>query len=868
MMSLDSIRSALTECNCELAESVRRAGYPPQFAPIPTDLAPKVRQGLESNFPQGLYKHQAEAIQTGVAGKSFCIATPTASGKTAIFTSIVVDRLLKNPEERVIVLYPAKALIQDQRGKWAQAVYGTDLAVNFIDGSVDTGLRKSILSKTQIVLMTPDVLHAWFMSNQAATEIRDFARRLSIVVMDEAHVYEGVFGTNMAYLLRRLRAVTKIRQIIASTATIGDPGTFLSRLTGLEFVVFDRSNDGAGAPDKVFALATIPVRKISPVLKSIIKLFEGNLNDRFLVFADSRKRVEELVADVHSKPKKTTETENIVEESDAEAPDLPEQTEQIELDTDGLTEVMVELYKSHVLPYRAGYEEDDRLRIQKALEAGTLNGVVATSALELGIDIGEISLVVLVGVPPSVKSFWQRAGRTARREAGLVLTLDIAQRILPGGLNTYLNQPAEENWLYLDNEYLQYANVLCAADELQTAPQDDVSRLPFSDLPEKFEHLLRNEIEPIEQVPTDLYALKQAAGASKPQLAFPVRSGIEKQYKVICPRQPNRVFGNLSYSQLLNEAFPGAIYRYMAHPFRVYQIKHLRGEIKTNAIRGIGKTTGIKLARAFPTFGSETRVLYKSDSAFYAETSIQVSERVTGFIEQWGPNKVEHTYGPESTYSQKPLARYFDSTGCCIFVPDIEYSKEKVARYIALAFCRVCSVHERDIGHGVFSASHHPLGASPITGVAIYDGVQGSLRLTQFLIPNINEILQLAVQIAINEGAMAIAGSISEISQKLVDCVEIRTDTVTTQAAVISDDGWKLVVKAGERAAFHDGTGHINEEVEIVRYFFSPAGLMYELRHKDPETKWQVAETFIKPIPGETRLESYNLNTGEVKEVS
>jgi len=867
VLSTDSIRATLATCNCEVAEIVERAGHPPQFAPIPEGLAPQVQEGLAAVFPRGLYRHQAQAIQTGIAGTSFCIATPTASGKTAIFTSVVVDRLLKNPEERVIVLYPAKALIQDQLGKWARAVEETKLQVNFIDGSIDTGLRKSILVKTQIVLMTPDVLHAWFMSNQSNTEIRDFAKRLSIVVMDEAHVYEGVFGTNMAYLLRRLRAITNFRQIIASTATIGEPGKFLGRLTGLQFQVFDHANDGAGAPDKVFILANVPVRKISPVLKSIIKLFDGQAEERFLVFADSRKRVEELVADARSKSRKAESSEQ--EHNTAESPEdaSDEQTQEVELDDDGLTEVMVELHKSHVLPYRAGYEEDDRLRIQKALETGTLNGVVSTSALELGIDIGEISLVIMVGVPPSVKSFWQRAGRTARRKAGQVLILDTAQRIQPGRLNAYLSQPAEENWLYLDNEYLQYANVLCATDELLMVPTEEVSREPFEDLPEQFDRLLQNEIDPTEQVPTDLYALKQAAGASKPQFAFPVRSGIEKQYKVICPRQPGRVFGNLSYSQLMNEAFPGAIYRYMAHPFRVYQIKHPRGEVKTNAIKGIGKTVAIKLARTFPTFGSETKALYTSINAFYAETAIQVSERVTGFIEHWGQNKKEHTYGPESTYSQKPLARYFDSTGCCIYVSDIEYSKEKVARYVALAFCRVCSIHERDIGHGVFSASHHPLGNNQVSGIAVYDGVQGSLRLTQFLLPNMTEILQQAMQIAVNEGAMAIAGSISEIGQKLASCEEARLDTVASQASVSAADGWKQVVRSGERAAYHDGTGHINEEVEVVRYFFSPAGLMYQLRHKDPETNWQVAEAFIKPIPGETQLESYNLNTGEVRSV-
>lgn len=858
MINLNEISAALATCGCEVSESVQRSGHPPRFTPVPLDIDPALMSSLIKNFPSGLYSHQSEAIQTGIGGKSLCIATPTASGKTLVFTSVVLDRLLKHPGDRAMVLYPAKALIQDQLGKWKQAVTGTGLTVDFIDGSVDTALRRQILQKSDVLLMTPDILHAWFMSNQEQPEIRAFSKKVSLLVMDETHVYEGVFGTNMAYLLRRLRAVSSVKQVIASTATIGEPGQFLRRLIGIDFEVFDATRDGSGAPDKTFCHASVPVRRISQVLRSVIKLFEGRTGDRFLVFADSRKRVEELVSDGISNPRAGSSEEKKGDEAEA--------SEGTELDQDDLNTVMVELYKNQVLPYRAGYEEDDRLRIQKALSGGDLKGVVATSALELGIDIGEISLVVLVGVAPSVKSFWQRAGRTARRGAGTVLILDTSERIQQGRLNQYLEQSVEQNWLYLDNDYLQYANVLCAADEFAAIPAEDINRQPLDDLPLSFQELLENELNPTEQVRTDLYALKQAAGASKPHFAFPVRSGIERQYKVLCPKQPGRVFGNLTYSQLMNEAFPGAIYRYMAQPFRVYQIMHPKGEIKTNAMKGIGKTSAIKIARTFPVFGEGTRSLFKSDKAFFAETEVQVSERVTGFVEHWGPNKTEHAYGPTSTYSQKALGRYFDSTGCCLYVSEIEYSKEKVARYVAMAFCRVCSVHERDIGHGVFSSKKHPIGEDQISGVAIYDAVQGSLRLTQFLIPNIIPILQQAIQIATHEGALNVAASIAEIADLIPECREVSmSNTSGMNGPLDTGDGWRTVVRAGERAAYHDGTGHIDEEVEVLRYFFTPSGLNYELRHRNKDTKWHVAHSFIKPIPGETEVEEYNINTGEVR---
>jgi len=292
--------------------------------------------------------------------------------------------------------------------------------------------------------MTPDVAHAWLMSHLRQKEVRDFLNRLRLLILDETHVYDGVFGTNMAYFIRRLLSVSGVDRIISSTATIGEPAEFIERLTGRKPCVLDQKDDGGASPRKTVLLLR-PYRSNSfDSLVSLLLQLARIGSSRFLAFADSRKMVEQLVAVAERSANKEEES---TQEDDEIEDNLYEEG------TPGISNL-------RILPYRAGYEEEDRLEIQNSLMRGDLAGVVSTSALELGLDIGEIDIVLLLATPPSVKAFWQRLGRAGRKNSGSCLLVDdsgiIARSAM--GLRGYLQKLPEPGWLYLENEYIQPEN--------------------------------------------------------------------------------------------------------------------------------------------------------------------------------------------------------------------------------------------------------------------------------------------------------------------------------------------------------------------------------------------------------------------------
>jgi DEAD/DEAH box helicase domain-containing protein len=253
------------------------------------------------------------------------------------------------------------------------------------------------------------------------------------------------------------------------------------------------------------------------VLRRLAKADAG----RFIAFGDTRRMVEQLVMA------------------------LKRYGAEVEDDEDGLNLTKTENYYSeqeiqstgsylNVLPYRAGYETIDRNNIQKSLAKGKLQGVVSTSALELGIDIGEIDLIVLLNQPASMKAFWQRIGRGGRKSEGICLFIDNRGSITDrtAGAQNYIRSPVEPNWLYLDNRYIQYANALCAAVENSEYGASEYNKIPFESLPTKFNKLLENEINPTEIISSDLYPLKQRAQAG-PHREFPMRTSIEKSFQVL-----------------------------------------------------------------------------------------------------------------------------------------------------------------------------------------------------------------------------------------------------------------------------------------------------------------------------------------------
>jgi len=841
-INADDIRRIAESLGETTRETVSYSEKYAKYAPIPFDLYPSIKKRIQSFYPKGLYSHQAKAIELGLAGNSVCVATPTASGKTLIFTSIAISHLLANEGTVVIALYPAKALLHDQERKWKEAIRDTPLKLAIIDGGVDVPQRMLLLESSQIILMTPDVLHAWLMLKLDQKEIRQFLATLAMVILDEAHIYNGIFGTNMAYLLRRLRAVSGVNQFLASSATIGDPIGFLNQLTGMEFNLIGSDDDGAAVPKKEIMLCRMAMSQTTKFLKGLIQEYITNPHKqgRFLIFVDSRKRVEELAA---------------------------EQNAHTNTDTNDVDDILENLVKPTILPYRAGYEKDDREKIQQALTDGGLSGVITTSALELGIDIGDIELVIILGEPSSVKSFWQRAGRAGRSKQGLIVLLDLDGRVTAMGLQNYLNRPPEPNWIYLDNEYLQYANVLCAVDEQQKT--HFYCKSPFATLPETFLELLDNEIEPTRPISQELYPLKQQVNIKNPHFVFPLRNGIEKSYQVICHQlPPNQQLGTLTYTQLLREAFPGAIYRYLTKPYRVFKIEHPNGKVIADKIKGIGKTTPTVQIMVFPQFNDSIYFIRKSSTAFIAECRVQVSERVTGFTERWGKNKKEVIYEPNNEYAQKPLYNLFNTTAICFYFSDeqLPVTLKNLARYIGLSFCKVCSIQDNNIGYSIFSSQLSPIDLLPIKGFAIYDSVMGSLRLTKQIPSRLDEILTEAIRMSNEENEPLYAAAIEEIAQQIKLFGQAQEDIAITELfAVEKEDDWVTVIAANQLALYHDGQNHINDQVTVLRYVYTPEGIKYFLLNpKYPNANWQVRYKDIRPIPETTKLERYNINTTEI----
>lgn len=832
----DSVELAAARSGIRVLEEMEFPERPARYGPIPQQLHPYLCNYLAREFGNKLYRHQSEAIAKSLEGSDICLATPTASGKSLVFMVAAAELLISDPTARVLALYPAKALIQDQQDKWKQLLSKFGFETGYIDGGVPVNTRSGILARHRVILMTPDVAHAWLMSHLDDNEVSSFLSGLGIVILDETHVYDGVFGSNMAYFLRRLQAVSKIERFISSTATIGNAELSLEKLIGRRPVVFDRNQDGAASPPKAVLLArpqkTNGFGSLVAVLNELCRVGVG----RFLAFGDSRKMVERIVA--------ATKRESTAGE-------------------DERTERKGDEVESKILPYRAGYEEHDRQAIQRALEKGDLSGVVSTSALELGLDIGEINVVVLMGGPPTVRAFWQRFGRAGRKQPGVCLLVDDKQLLhRPGALSTYLSRAPEPAWLYLDNRYIQYSNALCACAESFCGFQREQA---FETLPGAFSEMLENELNPTRPIPEDLYALKQRA-QSTPHYEFPLRSGTEKNFSIRLRQSLDvETLGTITYPQLLREAYPGAIYYYMAKPYRVIEIRYLQGEVLV-ARDKYYTTTPIAQNKVFPKFQGGALQFLRSTEGFVAELDLQVSERVLGFVEQHGGTKVQPQYTTGSNYWQRPLTRLFQTTGVCWWFRDSRLLGEAVALAIKEAFCLLCGVQGRDLGVGTFFSHFSPIGGDSCEGVTIYDAVNGSLRLSQQLVERFTEVVELALQ-AEQEAQEPDPNLLARLRDLGKSAASLQEDTflpVETTEEVESD--WVTVVAEGQPARCLLSTGE-TQEVEVRSFRYTPHGLMYELVPPEPGTTWMVKASTVLPIPGRTQLIEANLVTGETRSI-
>ena len=852
-------------------------------------LASEARAFLDRQYPQGIYRHQKAALAAALAGKSVCLATGTASGKSLVFQTAALDRLEREPKSRILAIYPMKALSNEQRERWEKALQaaGSGATVGRIDGNVPPAMRLSILERSRVVVFTPDILHAWVFSNLNQPAVQAFLAQTAIVVVDEVHAYNGVFGSNSAFLFRRLQhlqALLGSRPVyICASATIAHPKEHLESLFGMEFELVGPEMDSS--PHYPLEVVMVDPPAKAGALDSVVRLLDYLANQtqsRFLTFVDSRKQVE-LISSILARGRREAEEKEVEKEKPkAKGKEKAAPPEEVieEGPEVGYGHILDGL---NVLPYRAGYEEADRQFIQDKLTDGTLNGVVSTSALELGIDIPHLDTCVLIGVPSSATSLQQRIGRIGRHGAGRVIVVnggDVYDRAVFANPPSFFERPLAESALYLGNRYIQYIHALCLArmggehsQVLQSIHKTDSEFRSVVHWPANFIELCRAERGG--HTPRDLMGMK-VEGKERPNYAFPLRE-VESQFKVERYQGPTpAALGTLSFGQLMREAYPGAIYYYATAPYRVTRINLKARQVQVRREKRYTTRPSRLPDRAFPRLNQGgTYSAHGMGALFAGECQLMVRESIDGVIEQRGGNENTYPYPlPRELgfiQDQPYFTRNFFTTGIVIShtcLAEAGVYPPALAELLYEAFMLLVPFDRQDIGWaGDFVRQERlPFIRENQPFLTIFDQTYGSLRLSARLLDPgllgrvLLEACLLAgdqVQPLLNEPTRTALAqmTIAALSQPSLELA-------FNQSEASVPPGWERVVMPESKGLLMRS----NEEFRVLRLIQTPLGMCYEgvpasLSGSNATTVMpQLSD--VAEIPGESRIGLYDSATG------
>ena len=453
--TLDTFQQALGELTArhkadEVLTAVRHIpAREAQFRPMPSWLRPELGAAYAAKGITQLFSHQARAAELARAGKDFVVVTPTASGKTLCYNLPILNSILENTDTRALYLFPTKALAQDQLAELHDLATRLDdsFGVFTYDGDTPGDARKAVRERGHIILTNPDMLHTGILPHH--TRWTRVFENLRYVVLDELHTYRGVFGSHLANVLRRLERIARFYgsrpQFICCSATIANPGKLAAQL--IERPVEVVEENGAPAAEKLFVFYNPPmVNRNLGIRRSYLnettrvakELLARKLQT--IVFANSRLHTEVLLT--------------YLQQANRPQPGEPEP----------------------VRGYRGGYLPGERREIERGLREGRVRGVVATNALELGIDIGSLDACVMAGYAGSIASTWQRAGRAGRRSgtscAVLVASSAPLDQFIVQHPDYFFGRSPEHAFVQPDNLEILVNHLKCAAFELPIAPEE------------------------------------------------------------------------------------------------------------------------------------------------------------------------------------------------------------------------------------------------------------------------------------------------------------------------------------------------------------------------------------------------------------
>ena len=434
------------------------------FSPLPADLRPELAEALRRRGVARLYSHQAEAYTAVRNGRHLVVVTPTASGKTLCYNLPVLQRLLEEPERRALYLFPTKALAQDQLAELGALKTGLpiEVRVDTYDGDTPPGRRTAIREGGHIVMTNPDMLHTGLLPHH--TRWRRLFSSLEFVVIDELHTYRGLFGSQVANVIRRLKRICEFYgshpTFICASATIRNPRELATRLLEEDDVVLvDRSGAPRGERRLVFYNPPLVNRELGVRRSSMLEarriaapwIKEGV---QTIVFCRSRLQVEVMLSYLR---------EDLAPRLDA---------------------------SRRVRGYRAGYLPLHRREIEAGLRNGEITGVVSTNALELGIDIGTLQCAVLVGYPGTIASTWQQLGRAGRRAGSVgvfVASSSPLDQFIVRHPEYFLETDPEEALIDPDNLLLLAAHLQAGLFELPFVDDERLGRTDVAGLLKMFE---------------------------------------------------------------------------------------------------------------------------------------------------------------------------------------------------------------------------------------------------------------------------------------------------------------------------------------------------------------------------------------------
>jgi DEAD/DEAH box helicase domain-containing protein len=507
------------------------------FADIPPEVDPRLVDALEKRGIQRLYSHQAEAFDNIHAGRNVVIVTPTASGKTLCYNLPVLNTLLSDPGARALYLFPTKALAEDQLNELHGSIelMGSELKAFTYDGDTPQDARRAIRERANVVLTNPDMLHSGLLPHH--TKWAKLFENLKYFIIDELHYYRGVYGSHLSNLIRRLKRLAAFYgskpQFVCCSATIANPRELAEAIVEEPFTLIDKN--GAPSGEKYFVLYNPPVvnRQLG-IRRSYlhetrrIALDCINRGQQTLVFANNRLATEILV----------TYLKDAVEKG----PVLP----------------------GAIRGYRGGYLPKERREIERKLRSGEIRGVVATNALELGVDIGSLDAVVMAGYPGTIAASWQRSGRAGRRQntslAVLVASSAPVDQFIVENPDYFFGQPPESAHINANNAEVLINHMKCAAFELPIKEGEKYGPHETTDLCNFL---------------SELGFLHHSAQAwhwthdSYPADAISLRAVTSDNFIVIDTTNQNEVIAEVSFPVALVSLHEKAIYLHEAKQFQV-----------------------------------------------------------------------------------------------------------------------------------------------------------------------------------------------------------------------------------------------------------------------------------------------------------